>query len=124
MAYVFGDDDPRDAFAADGEPDAEQVAHRLSDLADEVGRLAGHDGPSWDDLDAAERADRIDAAEALIDFLASTRDPDDVARSYHDYRHAGGRDLAWSELPEDHRAIARELARLIIEWLEHEGELR
>ena len=51
----FGDIDPEDVYAADGEPDPLQLAIRLHNIRKYLADVNGQPFPAWDDLTPDEQ---------------------------------------------------------------------
>lgn len=123
----FGDIEPDDVWCADGDPDPEQVAYRLHELRRYIDQLACQDPGAFDDLDPDEQTLAVAIGVVIVDWLVNT-DPDHpelTARQLHNVRRywSGNAMPTWDELPDDHRDLAVDLMRQIIDWLRAEGTL-
>ena len=125
---TFGDDGPDDAYDAEGEPDAEQVARRLHEYRSMVEQLVGRERlAAFDALDPAERSLASSVGAVVVAWLAE-HEPDDAeaaARALHNVRRYWSGNVLpyWDELPDDQQAIGVELLAQLIGWLQREGEL-
>ena len=121
----FGDFEPEDAYAHDGEPEPLQLAIRLHELRSALVELAGHDKlPAWSDYDRREH--EVDAADQWVELLSPDAQPEELAIAIHDERVElvdGGLD-EWDELSPDARRLAIHIATEILGWLIRQGALR
>lgn len=121
----FGDIEPDDAY--DHEPaDPEQVAMRLHRFRSELEELIGNGKlPPFHTLDLAEQTRLISVATREVDWLAThAADALALAIAVHEYRRTQDPTLdEWDDLSDDHKELAIELMRLVINWLRREGAI-
>lgn len=126
--YVFGDDEPDDAYAVGAQPAPEQVAYRLHELRQYLEELAGtHDVPTWAELTPEEQDLGVAIGEVIVNWLVET-DPDEpepAARNLHNVRRywASTRLPPWEDVPADDRQVGIDLMANLIGWLKREGSL-
>jgi hypothetical protein len=124
----FGDIEPDDVYAADSEPDPEQVARRLHELRAYLDDLTGGDRLArFEELTPDERT-LADAVGAVIVSWLLEHEPDDpegLARALHNVRRYWSGDVlpTWDDLPADERDVAVDVMAHIIAWLQAEGPL-
>jgi hypothetical protein len=126
MSTTFGDFEADDAV--DHEPPApEQVAYRLHDLRREIDLATGRDPGSWDDLTEEEQNLALSIGETVVQWLLSHPNPtpEGLAESLHNVRRYLSHNVlpAWDDLDDDHRTLAVDLMRIILEWLRRQGAI-
>jgi hypothetical protein len=122
---TFGDFDPDDGFASDGEPDVEQLAARLHEIRSAILVLAGHDALPPFYL-YAHRQDEIDAAGIIRPILVLGVTALALAERIHTARAAVADPSLddWPDLSPDAVALAVDIAGHILDWLIRQGALR
>lgn len=106
--------------------DHEQVARRLHELAAYLDALAGRSSTApFDGLTPNERTLAVSVGAVIAEWIAG-HEPDDaaaLAEELHGVRRYWTRNALdpWDELPPEERALAVELMRHVVEWLQREG---
>lgn len=125
MTIEFGDIEEDDVFAAEGEPDPEQVAIRLHQEQEDLKALTNRTLVPWHDLSDEDRQVAYDIAAALVQRIAEDRNSGSLAFWLHELRESiDSRVPPWNQLSEPEKAVAHVLLVLILTWLYREGSVR
>lgn len=121
-APEFGDLVPEDVFAAEGDPDPEQVARRLHEMRSAMRVLAGGlPLPPWHLYDRA--ALETAAIATAVESLTLANAPD-FGRALHEARRSIDHLPAWDDLTAEERELTVAIGVALVVWLLDEGTLR
>ena len=117
----FGDWEPADSIAAPCPADPLQVARRIHEDRGAVQMLAGHELPRWPELTDDERAVAIDLATRALAGLHDEPTAERGALTLHNAQRELTELAEWGLLDAGDQAVALDLMRLVVAWLELEG---
>jgi hypothetical protein len=124
--YIFGDDDPLDQYADEGEPDPQAVTMRIYEVAAFLDAAAEREIPGWDTLEGDEQAFLIALGEEfLITFMqGDDQSPQSAAIALHEVQQMFTDSPGWNELDAEEQTVAMVFADHLVEWLVKEGSLK